>query len=46
MKRAFLVVLAVVLLLSIPGCSGKITSGEIVEKNFTHSQLPPCFFAV
>lgn len=35
MKRAFLVVLAVVLLLSLPGCSGKITSGEIVEKNFT-----------
>lgn len=35
MKRAVFVVLAVVLLLSISACSSKITSGEVVEKNFT-----------
>ncbi len=40
MKRAVLVVLAVVLLLVLSGCSCKITSGEVVEKNFTpaHSE--------
>lgn len=35
MKRAVFAVLAVVLLLSISACSSKITSGEVVEKNFT-----------
>lgn len=35
MKRAALVALVVVLLLSISGCSGKITSGEVIEKSFT-----------
>ena len=41
MKRAVLVVLAVILLLGLSGCSGKITSGEVVEKNFTpaHSEV-------
>lgn len=35
MKRAVLIVLAVVLLLSISACSSKITSGEVVKKSFT-----------
>lgn len=35
MKRAVFAVLAVVLLLSISACRSKITSGEVVEKNFT-----------
>lgn len=35
MKRAVLVVLAVALLLVLSGCSGKITSGEVVEKSYT-----------
>lgn len=41
MKRAVFVVLAVALLLGLSGCSGKITSGEVVEKNFTpaHSEV-------
>ena len=41
MKRAVLVVLAVILLLGLFGCSGKITSGEVIEKNFTpaHSEV-------
>lgn len=34
-KRAVLIVLAVVLLLSISACSSKITSGEVVKKSFT-----------
>ena len=40
MKRAVFAVLAVALLLVLSGCSGKITSGEVVEKNFTpaHSE--------
>lgn len=41
MKRAVFVVLAVALLLVLSGCSGKITSGEVVEKKFTpaHSEV-------
>lgn len=41
MKRAVFAVLAVALLLVLSGCSGKITSGEVVEKNFTpaHSEV-------
>lgn len=35
MKRAVLVVLSVILLLGLSGCSGKITSGEVVKKSFT-----------
>lgn len=35
MKRAVFVVLAVALLLVLSGCSGKITSGEVVKKSFT-----------
>lgn len=40
-KRAVLIVLAVVLLLSLTACSSKITSGEVVKKSFTpaHSEL-------
>ena len=40
MKRAVLVVLAVALWLVLSGCSGKITSGEVVEKSYTpaHSE--------
>lgn len=34
-KRAVLIVLAVVLLLSISACSSKITSGGVVKKSFT-----------
>lgn len=40
-KRAVLIVLAVVLLLSLSACSSKITSGEVVKKSFTpaHSEV-------
>lgn len=40
MKRAVLVVLVVVLLLGISGCSGKLKSGEVIKKSYTpaHSE--------
>lgn len=42
MKRAVFAVLAVALLLVLSGCSGKITSGEVVEKNFTPAHSTSC----
>lgn len=38
-KKYIVIFLLFVMLLTLVGCKGKITSGEVVDKDFTHSHM-------